>query len=153
MPNAGNENHSKSIINLKGHTIPAIIHTHGKWLSESDGYFSGQAYSRNKEKTLYRSEKGLKNVVDTNESTDIGVANKYQKIMYVSTPNGDLKKYKPKSSKVVIVSRSIPSDGNSPQRVNFIFPSKINVNVIKCLYNTWLLLSNKSKRKNEQDNY
>lgn len=58
------------------------------------------------------------NLQDIRNNMDIGNANKRQRDSYLTTPNGSLKKYSPKTGKVTLISTDMPSDYNDPERVN-----------------------------------
>ena len=152
LPIAGTESASNAVLKIdSSHTTIATIHTHGKYSETEFGtnicdYFSGEVYWRQGEKVLFCEEVNLKNVKDSpKNSTDIGSANKYGIPIFVATPNGKLRKYNPKTSKITDICFSIPSDMNDPKRVNFLLPERKYINSILCIYNTYKLLNNKKK--------
>ncbi len=147
LPSEGQEGNSKAILEVKGHKVAAIAHTHGKLIENSDNYFSGEVYNRENGKVLQRPEKDLKNVTDPKgKPTDIGGANRLKKIVYVATPNGKLRKYIPQTGKIVNVTNSIPSDMKDPHRVNYIFPERKNISPRKSIFNTYKLLNYQKRR-------
>ena len=123
LPVQGTEYGSEA--KASSYSVSAVAHTHGGYNS-IDGintcdYFSGKVSNRNGS-VLIRDNKNLKNVRNQpgKQPSDIGTANKTQKIIYVATPSGTLQKYDPKRGTIKQVSNCIPSDSHDPKRVNAI---------------------------------
>ena len=125
LPNQGTEYNCINEIDFSNHPVSAVAHTHGGYNS-IDGintcdYFSGKVYIR-EGKVMMREDNSLKSVENKpgKLASDIGSANKSQKIIYVATPCGTLQKYEPEKGTIKKVSNSIPSDARDPKRVNSI---------------------------------
>lgn len=69
-----------------------------------------------------------KNHIAENRYDDIQSANNRGIDSYLVTPNGNLKKYDPRSGEITVVSKDMPSDKNAgDKRVNDIDSPKENV--------------------------
>ena len=95
------------------HKIVADVHTHGSY---SLGKYWDNDFSGCHKDGDIMSPDELKKEKDL--TYDIGQANKNKYPSYVATPNGELKKYEPKTGKISVVSVGMPSDENDPSRVN-----------------------------------
>ena len=94
-------------------TATGDIHSHGNDdVGYNDNQFSGIPKSGS-------------NITSTNG--DIGDNNRTGKTGYLTTPNGSLQEYEPKTGTITTVSTKLPSDPKDPTRLNTIEPTRLNV--------------------------
>ena len=107
---------------VKSHKIVASIHTHGAYKEE----FVQEGVDWNDEFSGMEETPEMNKVhVPQNRYDDIYSANERGIDSYLVTPNGNLKKYNPKTGKIRTISSDIPSDKNAGnKRANDIDPEE-----------------------------
>lgn len=91
-----------------GAIVVANVHSHGAYTYHSNE-FSG---NRDKDNGEILTDDKRKVLVD--EKTDIGSSNKEGVVGFLTTPNGSLQKYDPKTGKIEVLDKNLPSDTATP---------------------------------------
>ena len=95
----------------------AYVHTHAAYSEDYyNNSFSGLYLKDKKGKPHREYTETERKALKTND--DIGMANRKHLTAYVSTPNGSLQKYDSDTGKISVISYSMPSDKNDPERLN-----------------------------------